>query len=259
MAKVLEKAEQTELMDCLLDMGQMLLECGAEISRVEDTLSRMAKAYGCIRVDVFVITSIISLSLEFPREEALTETRRIYSSGGTDYIRLENLNHISRSCCMEPPSVAELRERLKQTSSEEKPFFMFLLGSILAAGAFSVFFGGSLLDGLAAAIFAIGICFLQNRLGDTQITPAGGNLFLSFVTGLAVGIVCQVIPGLHMDKILIGDIMLMIPGLAMTTAVRNMLGGNTISGLVRLTESLIWAAALAGGFMTAILIIDLLL
>ena len=43
MAKVLEKAEQTELMDCLLDMGQMLLECGAEISRVEDTLSRMAK------------------------------------------------------------------------------------------------------------------------------------------------------------------------------------------------------------------------
>ena len=259
MGKVLGKAEQTELMDCLLDMGQMLLECGAEISRVEDTLSRMAKAYGCIRVDVFVITSIISLSLEFPREEALTETRRIYSSGGTDYIRLENLNRISRSCCEEPPSVAELRERLKQTASEEKPFLMLLLGSILAAGAFTVFFGGSLLDGLAAAIFAIGICFLQNRLEDTKITPAGANLFLSFLTGLAVGVVCLVIPGLHMDKILIGDIMLMIPGLAMTNAVRNILGGNTISGLVRLTESLIWAAALAGGFMTAILIIDLLL
>ena len=62
-----------------------------------------------------------------------------------------------------------------------------------------------------------------------------------------------------MDKILIGDIMLLIPGLAMTNAIRNMLGGNTISGLIRLTESLIWAGALAGGFMTAIMIIDFVL
>ena len=58
--------------------------------------------------------------------------------------------------------------------------------------------------------------------------------------------------------ILIGDIMLLIPGLAMINAVRNILGGNTISGLLRLTESLIWAAALAGGFMLAILIVNML-
>ena len=58
--------------------------------------------------------------------------------------------------------------------------------------------------------------------------------------------------------ILIGDIMLLIPGLAMINAVRNILGGNTISGLLRLTESLIWAAALAGGFMLAILIVNMI-
>ena len=50
--------------------------------------------------------------------------------------------------------------------------------------------------------------------------------------------------------------MLLIPGLAMLNSVRNILGGNTISGLVRLTESLIWAAALAGGFMMALLILN---
>ena len=53
--------------------------------------------------------------------------------------------------------------------------------------------------------------------------------------------------------------MLLIPGIAMTNAIRNMLGGNTISGVIRLTESLIWAAALAGGFMTALLIIELVI
>ena len=60
-----------------------------------------------------------------------------------------------------------------------------------------------------------------------------------------------------MDMILIGDIMLLIPGIAMTNSIRNMLGGNTISGAVRLLESMIWAVALAGGFMTAMLIVEL--
>ena len=76
--------------------------------------------------------------------------------------------------------------------------------------------------------------------------------------GLGVGLLAALLPALHMDKILIGDIMLLIPGLAMTNAIRNTLLGNTISGVVRLAESLIWAAALAGGFMVALLIVGLL-
>ena len=59
-------------------------------------------------------------------------------------------------------------------------------------------------------------------------------------------------PFLHADKIMIGDIMLLIPGIAMTNSIRNILVGNTISGIMRLIESLLWAGALACGYMTAI-------
>ena len=55
----------------------------------------------------------------------------------------------------------------------------------------------------------------------------------------------------HLDKIIIGYIMVLIPGLAMTNAVRNILVGNTISGVMRLIEAVLWAAALAIGFMVA--------
>ena len=257
MALELTKTERSELMNCLLDMGQLLLNCGAEVSRVEDTLSRMSKAYGCIRVEVFVITSIISLSMEFPDEEVLTETKRIYSSSGTDFVRLEELNSISRSCCAHPIPVPELKEKLEKVSAEEKPFTAILWGSILAAASFAVFFGGTLWDGVTAGVFAVTICLLQKKLGNTQITQVGSNLLISFLTGLGVRLLCLFIPGIHMDKILIGDIMLLIPGIAMTNSIRNMLGGNTISGAVRLLESLIWAVALAGGFMTAMLIVEL--
>jgi len=254
----LKREEQRELINCLLDMGQLLLDCGAEISRVEDTLSRMAAAYGSTHADVFVITSIISISIEFSSKEVLTETRRIYSSSGTDFFRLEKLNSISRNCCISPMPIAELKRALEKIAHGRKPLKVVLVGSALAAGSFAVFFGGGIWDGIAAAVFGLFICLLQRKLGRTQLSTVGSNLLLSFMTGLCVSIVCRVIPVFNLDKILIGDIMLMIPGLAMTNSIRNMLGGNTISGVVRLIESLIWAGALAGGFMTAFMIINLL-
>ena len=254
----LRKEEQGELINCLLDMGQLLLDCGAEISRVEDTLSRMAGAYGSKHADVFVITSIISISIEFSSKDVLTETRRIFSSSGTDFYRLEKLNSISRSCCASPMPIAELKRALEDVAHGRKPIAVVLVGSALAAGGFAMFFGGGMWDGISAAIFGLLICLVQRRLASTKLSTVGGNLLLSFVTGLCVGIICKIIPVLNMDKILIGDIMLMIPGLAMTNSIRNMLGGDTISGVVRLIESLIWAGALAGGFMTAFMIINLL-
>ena len=60
---------------------------------------------------------------------------------------------------------------------------------------------------------------------------------------------------LHTDKIIIGDIMLLIPGFVMTNSLRDMLVGDTISGIMRFTESLLWAIGLASGFMLAIWLI----
>ena len=254
----LTREEQGRLLDCLLEMGDLLLDCGAEIGRVEDTLSRMGAAYGAASTDVFVIPSIISISMSFPGSESITETKRIHSYGNTDFYRLEKINAMSRECSSAPIPLPELKQRLDKVANGRKPFPMVFWGSVLGGGAFAVFFGGSLWDGLVAAVFAALICLLQTNLGKTQLGIVASNLMVSFMVGIGVGVVTKLVPGLHMDKILIGDIMLLIPGLAMTNAIRNTLLGNTISGVVRLAESLIWAAALAGGFMVALVIVGLL-
>ena len=253
----MDEKEACRFLRCLLELGDQLLGCGAEISRVEDTLSRMGTAYGAERMDVFVITSSIVLTLQFPDGLARTETRRIRSAGGTDFTRLERLNELSRRCCAAPLPVGELEQALEEIGAESKPFAAVVLGSILSAGAFTVFFGGKLPDGIAAAVFGLAICLLQRRLGSTELEVAPLNLLISFLIGLGVSLLARLVPGLHADKILIGDIMLLIPGIAMTNAVRNMLTGNTISGVMRLTESLVWTAALACGFMVSFWLVAL--
>lgn len=252
------KQDQGRLLECLLDMGQLLLDAGAEISRTEDTLTRIGRAYGAKRLEVFVITSIISISIEFPGCHAITETRRIHSTGQTDFYRVDKLNSLSRRCCAQPLPLDELEQGLEAVAKGRKPFSVVLGGSVLAAGSFAIFFGGTFLDGICASVFAAAVCYLQEYLGRTKLNMVAFNLLVSLLIGLGVGLVTWLVPALHMDKIIIGVIMLLIPGLAMTNAIRNMLVGDTISGVVRLAESLIWAAALAGGFMVALSLVNAL-
>jgi len=253
----LTNEERSQLTDCLLDIGVLLIDAGAEISRVEDTLSRMARAYGAVRADVFALTNYLSASFEFKGSLAFTETRRIMQSGGTDLYRVEKLNTLSRQCSVSPLSPAELRAKIDKIASGIKPFGMVLAGSVLGAGAFAVFFGGSLWDGLAAAVFGALIALLSQALSHTEVSIVVSDLMISLAAGFCTAAACHFIPSLAMDKIMIGDIMLLIPGLAMTNALRNILSGNTISGFIRLAESLIWTGAIAGGFMLAMLVAGL--
>ena len=250
-----EAGQADGLMRLLLDIGEMLLNSCAEVNRVEDTITRLGKAYGAERMDVFVITSSIVVTMSFPEGLELTRTRRILTTGATDFSRLEALNALSRRCCREPIPLSQLRDELEKLRSDRSGRALFYLGSVLAAGGCAVFFGGTALDGLASALFALLIVAMQQALGDICPNNVVYNLLISFVSGMAICAAGRALPALNADKIMIGDIMLLIPGMIMTNSVRNILVGDTIYGLMRLIESLLWAGALACGFMAAIWLI----
>ena len=242
------KAELSELLHLFLDIGEAIHRAGGEIDRVEDTISRLGAAYGARRTDVFAITSQLVVTMIFPGEIELTRSRRIHG-GETDFARLEALNGLSRRVCASPMDPGELRTALRATRVKGGRLPSYL-GSALAGGSFAVFFGGGPLDGLVAALFGLLICFLQGAL--PRICPT--RVVVSFTAALATGLgvsLLSLLGEIHADKIMIGDIMLLIPGIALVTAIRNLLVGDTISGVLRLTESLVLAAALAGGFMIA--------
>ena len=77
------------------------------------------------------------------------------------------------------------------------------------------------------------------------------NFLSAFAVGGLICLACRLVPALHSDKVIIGDIMLLIPGLAFTNAGKDIFIGDTISGVMRLIETILWAAALALGFALA--------
>lgn len=240
------------MLHILLDIGDAMVSNGAEIFRVEDTLDRMGRASGAVEMNVFVITSSIVITMVLPDGSVVTQTRRIKTDAGSDFVKVDALNQLSRDFCAAPFSEAELERRLREIDGLTCRESVQLLGSILAAASFSVFFGGSNLDGLVAGLVGIFIYGLQKYLRPLCMNRLAFQFAASFLTGLVICVCCRLVPVLHVDEIMIGDIMLLIPGLMMTNAIRDMLIGDTISGTMRFVEALLLAGMLALGFIGAI-------
>ena len=232
----------------LLDIGETLLASGAEINRVEDTITRLSSAYGAEEINIFVITSDIVLTVLFRDGVELTQTRRIHRAASSDFAKLEQLNALSRACCAEPLPLDELHERVQKITAEQPNALEVYVGSAVGGGCFAMFFGGNIYDGLTAALLGTIICLLQRK-----VMPVFRNAAVfQFLTSLLIGSIgcfaVRLLPVLNIQFMMSGDIMLLIQGLALTNSVRDMLVGHTISGLLRLSESLLLAGALALGF-----------
>ena len=115
----MERSTSSEILHQILNMGEMLLNAGAEIKRVEQTINRLGKAYGAARMDVFAITSSIVVTMSFPDGTEITQTRRIEQPAGTDLSRLERLNALSRRCCENGMSIQELAEEMDRIRKED--------------------------------------------------------------------------------------------------------------------------------------------
>ena len=181
-----------------------------------------------------------------------TQTRRI-SGGSMDFTRLEHLNALSRQICGTRPPISELRRAVQaQCAGKDESSLLQLTGSVLASGAFCVFFGGDLRDALCAAACAVLVVESDRHVRPLLPNALVYTLLCSILTGLAAVLCGWAGLCTQTDKVMIGDIMLLIPGIALTGALRDLFRGDTISGMLRLFEALLQAVVIACGFALAV-------
>ena len=247
----MSEAEVSQFLCVLIKMGEALQNSGAEVFRVEDTLNRIAAAYGAEEVDIFVITSSIVVTLTMPDLPPQTQTRRL-RRGTRRLAGLGTALCLSRRICAEKPPVEEFQQQLSTILAQPGEPRLHLAGSVLGAASFAVFFGGSLWDGVLAGGVAVFICWMERWLAPFCLNRVAFQFIASFLSGMAALLCCRVCPLLHADMVLIGVIMLLVPGIPFTNAIRDILLGDIISGSLRLVEAVLLAAMLALGMMAAI-------
>ncbi len=239
------------LLCCALDVASLTLKCGGEISRVEETIVRICRGYGAQHVEVSAITSMIHATVRMPDGTLSSQMRRI-NVGANDLGQLELCNALSRRICTELPDYEALQSEVRRLKARGyAPLWQDMVGAMLTVGGFAVFFGGTLYDGAAASVIGALMALLAryampfaNHFARTLLLSVLGSV-LSYAA-VALGF------GDNVDKVMIGTIMYVVPGLALGTALRDLLSDDTLSGVLRLFRSLLIAVTIALGYTAGI-------
>ena len=243
-----------KLVQGILNIGEAMLQCGAEIFRVEDSLYRMYKSYGFVKYDVYVIPSNIQVTLESPEGEILTQIRHIESTGA-DYDRLNYLNALSRYVCAYNPDDKELVRRYKKVMARpDQSELITGIAQITGGTAFTVFFGGDMQDAVVALIVCLMIVLAGRWLGKREGNPMIYNLILAFLSEVVIISAARIGLGDHPDRIMIGIIMLLVSALGVINGIRDVMQRNFISGALEVMNSMLGAFGIASGIALAMLL-----
>ena len=244
-----------EYLLCLaLDIGEGMLKCGAEIHRVEDTMERVCKAYGAAHVEIFAIPSVIIAAVRMPDGEYSSQMRRV-KKGGNNLSLLERFNDISRNICQNTPPLSEVDEMIRQAKEKKVyPKWLHFLSYAMASGSFAMFFGGSWRDGLVAAV--VGLAFaLIDLIQLDGINQFAKIAMQSFLGGLLSCLSVRAGMGDNVGMIMIGTIMILIPGVFFSTALRDLLCGDFLAGTLKTVQALLSTLMIAFGYLLAMLLV----
>lgn len=248
------KYDYDRVLQAILDVGEEMIVSGAEVARVEDSITRMCESYGMERVNVFTIISNIQVTVEAPDGKIITHIREIVRSRG-DYDRLDYLNDLSRSIVKNLPDDAEIQEELSKVMSRPRqPLVWKVIGYMLMAGSFTIFFGGSYVDCFVSSLMGIVAVALEINLKKIEKNEIAYNFVASFIIGAIAHILVGFGIGDDAGHVIIGGIMVLIPGVAFTNSVRDLFGGDIISGSLRMLNTILITLALSCGFGLSMLV-----
>lgn len=228
-----------------INSGKVLLESGAETYRIEDTMTRIAAAYGIENTQVFVTPTVIIFSIN---DYSLTQTVRI-DERFNNLARVIEINALSREISngLKIKKAIERLEAIHETPS--LPLWVMLLAAGFASSMFLIMFSGIPTDMLIAFIGGAGALLInESMLRYTRI-----KFFTEFFASFYVAIIATIYINIGfsspdmLNTIIIASVMPLVPGVLITNAVREMIRGHLMAGSTKGIEAMLTAVAIGVG------------
>lgn len=235
-----------EILQVATFAGQIILENGGETYRVEETIWRICKAFGAEEAESFVTPTGIMASI-CHNGQTYSLIKRV-SIRTVDLDKIDLVNDLSRNIILKNLSVKDFKIELQKINKGKRySTTITLLFSALGAAGFAILFGGNMKDFLAAFIIGFIIKLLTIKGSDLQINQFFINSLSAAVASFLAIIFVNINLASNLDQTIIGSIMLLVPGIAITNAIRDTIAGDLLSGLTRAAEAFLVAISIAVG------------
>ncbi len=229
------------------ETGRIMLENGAETYRVEEVITRISHGLGVHHAESFVTPTGIFVSLTDINNNTLTLVERV-KQRSTDLEKITRINNLSRKIGTMAHSIDDVEAELRSIKAIKKlPSKLILPLSAAMAASFAYVYGGTIYDCLAAFMVGGLVRLATILLGNARMN----DFFINIVGGATAALFALIFHALgisaSIDKVIIGSIMQLVPGLAITNGIRDTITGDLLSGIARSVESFLIAVAIAVG------------
>ena len=226
--------------------GKIMLESGAEAYRVEETMNKISEALGVEVPDCYATPTVIIASASH-RSETKSLVVRI-SKRSVDLQKVHKVNDLARNIKKNNYSIKEIKKKLEEIEKEVRySNKVTILFSAVGAFAFVFLFGGSLRDAISALIIGFVVKIFDILFQKINLNSFFTTIFSSSILAFIAILTKKYGLSEDIDKVIIGSIMLLVPGLAITNAIRDTIAGDLVSGVARGLEAFLTAIAVAVG------------
>lgn len=248
--QALPAGEETDrrILDLVADTGEMMLANGAEINRVQQTMEIMAASLGGEGFRVYVLTNGLFATLDGPHRCISTVRHVSVASAAVHLSRVAQINALSRKLqsgqITLPQAEAQLREIREMKNVAP---WVQIAASAVGTCTFCYLFGGSVWDSFAALLAGavLGAFMLVFRM--VRCNKLITNILSAAVAALSCVALVSLGVGSSLNHVVIGSIFPLVPGIVLTTGIRDFANSDYLSGTIRLVDALLVAAAIALG------------
>lgn len=250
--------QKSSILELSFAMGETLLRNGAEISRVQETMERVAGAFHAEEFNVYVLSNAIFANGVEGGVQHTTQLRHIPATA-IHLGRISAVNQLSREIVQGQHTVEEAFDILEKI--QHVPFSSLPLATgacAVGCACFSYLFGGSWRDALAALCCGALLEPYLYFAGKQRLSKFLTNLSASALAALCAFLFLWVALGENLDKIIIGSIIRLVPGVALTTSIRDFFNGDYLSGTIRMIDAILVGGCIAVGVGVVVRLISFL-
>lgn len=241
--------DNSKAMDLAYEAGSILLENGAEISRVEETMRRIASHFGVDDESFFVLSNgIMATAKGYARSKFIPIK-------GTSLDKVVAVNQLSREVAEGKCDLEQLETRLKKIRAmRPKPAWEQILASALGSAAFCIIFGGGFEDCLASLVAGMLLWVFMLFVGYRHLSRITGTLAGALLATVLCGVMYRMGLGTHPSNMIIGAIIPLIPGVPFTHGISDLANEDYIAGITRLLDALLTFLCIALGVAFAFIL-----
>jgi uncharacterized membrane protein YjjP (DUF1212 family) len=239
--------------DYLVHLGGALLKYGVPTHRLEALLTELAAKEG-FTAHVFSVPTGVFLSVQKAGGAPPVQRMARVGEWSANLDRLAVVDRIATDAVQKRLTIADARTHLDALEMRAPPWPLWatVLAPGIATGAAAIFFAGNLTEAVVATVLGWVLGGLSALLRARPALRVFENFLGGAVISTCAAVATRLAPSLSREVLVLSGIIVLVPGMTLTTGMNELTHRNLVSGTARLMDAVITLVSLVLGLAVVV-------